>query len=76
MPTAPPLTVYEEAKRQCDDEGDLTAEMEAALEACGMSNLPTKADDKRKVGEALIEARGGLTANQAGGLPRPPADRF
>ena len=50
----PPLTAYEEEARRCDDQGDVTEAMQSALELAGFVNMPTKPDDKRKVGSALL----------------------
>jgi len=59
--TAPPpasdhfaLTAYEEEARRCDDQGDVTEAMQSALELAGFENMPSKPDDKRKVGSALL----------------------
>jgi hypothetical protein len=54
VPTAPPLTIYEEEARICNKDGVLTAAMEEALAECGLANMPTKVADKTKVGAALL----------------------
>jgi recombination protein RecT len=71
---APPLTIYEEEARRCNETGELTAAMEEVLQACGFENMPTKAGDKRKVGAALLARQGqepaspGTTSGQSPGL--------
>jgi recombination protein RecT len=52
--SVPPLTAYEAEARRCDDAGDVTDKMQAALEAVGLANMPTKPADKKRVGSALL----------------------
>jgi hypothetical protein len=49
----PPLTAFENEAWLCNENGEITDRMQAALEACGMANMPTAIEDKRRVGEAL-----------------------
>jgi recombination protein RecT len=53
-PATPPLTAYEEEARRCNDVGDVTDAMQAALEACELANMPTKTADKQRVGAVLL----------------------
>jgi len=59
---ASPLAAYEAEAKRCDDAGDVTPEMEAALEACGFANMPTKPADRKKVGEALLSLQAPVPA--------------
>jgi hypothetical protein len=61
--TAPPpppasdhgaMSAYEAEARRCDDAGDVTEAMQAALELAGLPNMPTKPADKKRVGSALL----------------------
>jgi hypothetical protein len=48
------LSAYEAEARRCDDAGDVTEAMQAALELAGLPNMPTKPADKKRVGSALL----------------------
>jgi hypothetical protein len=48
------MSAYEAEARRCDDAGDVTEAMQAALELAGLPNMPTKPADKKRVGSALL----------------------
>jgi hypothetical protein len=61
--TAPPpppasdhgaMSAYEAEAKRCNDAGDVTEAMAAALELAGFANMPTKPADKKRVGSALL----------------------
>jgi hypothetical protein len=61
--TAPPpppasdhgaMSAYEAEAKRCNDAGDVTEAMAAALELAGFANMPTKPADKQRVGSALL----------------------